>query len=74
MVIHNPPHPGEVIRELCMKPLGLTVPEAAKGLGVSKKTLSALLMPVLEYHRKWLSGFLRPLVVVPKAADPADAI
>ena len=43
MVMHNPPHPGEVIRELCLKPLGLTVTDAAKGLGVSRKTLSALL-------------------------------
>jgi addiction module HigA family antidote len=43
MAIHNPPHPGEVIRELCLEPLGLTVTEAAKGLGVSRKTLSALL-------------------------------
>ena len=43
MVMHNPPHPGEVIRELCIKPLGLTVTEAAKGLGVSRKTLSGLL-------------------------------
>ena len=43
MVMHNPPHPGEVIREFCIKPLGLTVTEAAEGLGVSRKTLSALL-------------------------------
>jgi addiction module HigA family antidote len=43
MVMHNPPHPGEGIRELCLKPLGLTVTEAAQGLGVSRKTLSALL-------------------------------
>lgn len=43
MVMHNPPHPGEVIRELCINPLGLTVTEAARGLGVSRKTLSALL-------------------------------
>jgi addiction module HigA family antidote len=43
MVMHNPPHPGEVIRELCIEPLGLTVTQAAKGLGVSRKTLSALL-------------------------------
>jgi len=41
--MHNPPHPGEVIREFCLKPLGLTVSAAAKGLGVSRKTLSALL-------------------------------
>ena len=43
MAMHNPPHPGEIIRELCLEPLGLTVTEAAKGLGVSRKTLSALL-------------------------------
>jgi len=43
MVMYNPPHPGEVIREFCIKPLGLTVTEAAEGLGVSRKTLSAVL-------------------------------
>ena len=36
-------HPGQVIRKLCLEPLELTVTEAAKGLGVSRKTLSALL-------------------------------
>jgi antitoxin HigA-1 len=43
MVVHNPPHPGEVIKELCIEPLGLTVTETAKKLGVSRKTLSALM-------------------------------
>ena len=43
MLMHNPPHPGEVLRELCLVPLGLSVTEAAKGLGVSRKTLSAIL-------------------------------
>lgn len=43
MVMHNPPHPGEVIKDLCIEPLGLTVTDAAKGLGVSRKTLSSLL-------------------------------
>ncbi len=43
MLMHNPPHPGEVIRELCLEPLGISVTAAAKGLGVSRKTLSALL-------------------------------
>ena len=42
-MMHNPPHPGEVIKELCIEPLGLSVTEAAKGLGVARKTLSALL-------------------------------
>jgi antitoxin HigA-1 len=43
MLMHNPPHPGEVIRELCLEPLGLSVTAAAKALGVSRKTLSTLL-------------------------------
>ncbi len=43
MLMHNPPHPGEVLRALCIEPLGLTVTEAAKALGVSRKTLSAIL-------------------------------
>lgn len=43
MKMHNPPHPGEVIKELCLEPLGLSVTDAAKALGVSRKTLSTLL-------------------------------
>jgi addiction module HigA family antidote len=43
MLMHNPPHPGEVLRSLCLEPLGLTVTAAAKALGVSRKTLSAIL-------------------------------
>ncbi|MBE2225628.1 MAG: HigA family addiction module antidote protein [Anaerolineae bacterium] len=43
MAMKNPPHPGEVIRELCIDPLGLTVTAAARGLGVSRKALSELL-------------------------------
>jgi len=41
--MHNPPHPGEIIREFCLEPLNLSVTEAAKALGVSRKTLSAIL-------------------------------
>jgi len=43
MKMHNPPHPGEVLRELCIEPLGLSVTRAAAALGVSRKTLSAIL-------------------------------
>ncbi len=43
MSMHNPPHPGEVLRELCIEPLGITVTDAARSLGVSRKTLSAIL-------------------------------
>ncbi len=43
MLMHNPPHPGEVIKELCVDPLGLSVTDAAKGLGISRKTLSNII-------------------------------
>jgi len=43
MLMHDPPHPGAFIRRQCLEPLGLTVTEAAKGLAVSRNTLSMLL-------------------------------
>ena len=43
MQMHNPPHPGEVIRGLCLEPLDISVTTAAEALGVSRKTLSAIL-------------------------------
>lgn len=43
MKMHNPPHPGEVLRNLCLEPLDLTVTDAAKALDVSRKTLSEIL-------------------------------
>jgi addiction module HigA family antidote len=36
----NPPHPGLSVRHDCLEPLGLSVTEAAKKLGVSRKQLS----------------------------------
>src|SRR6185437_11658130 len=41
--MHSPPHPGEVLRDLCLRPLGVSVTDAAAALGVSRKTLSAIL-------------------------------
>ncbi len=43
MLMHNPPHPGEILKELCLEPLGVTVTDAAKALGVSRKTLSTVI-------------------------------
>ncbi len=43
MRMHNPPHPGEVLKKLCLDPLGISVTKAARALGVSRKTLSAIL-------------------------------
>ena len=43
MRMHNPPHPGQVLKMLCLEPLKLSVTETAKALGISRKTLSAIL-------------------------------
>jgi addiction module HigA family antidote len=42
MRMHNPPHPGEILRSLCLEPPGLSVTDTAAALGVSCKTLSAI--------------------------------
>ena len=42
MAMHNPPHPGGIVRRQCLDPLGLSVTEAAKGLGVTRQALSDL--------------------------------
>jgi len=40
MPMKNPPHPGRAVRRDCLEPLGLTVTEAAKILGVTRQALS----------------------------------
>jgi len=43
MGMYKPVHPGEVFRELWLEPMGLTLTEAAKRLGVTRKTVSTLI-------------------------------
>src|ERR1019366_1041589 len=43
MPMKNPPHPGRIVRQECIEPLGLTVTDGAKALGVSRNALSELL-------------------------------
>ena len=38
--MHNPPHPGEILKEDCLEPLGLTITDFAKKIGVTRKTIS----------------------------------
>ena len=40
MAMHNPAHPGQVLKELYLDPLGLTITQAAKGLGISCQAFS----------------------------------
>ncbi len=42
MTMKNPPHPGRIVRQECIEPLGLTVTEAAECLGVKRQTLNNL--------------------------------
>ena len=42
MPMHNPPHPGAIVRRQCLEPLELSVTAAARHLGVSRQSLSEL--------------------------------
>ena len=42
MKMHNPPHPGEIIKGLWLDPMDVSITEAAQALGVSRKTLSKI--------------------------------
>ena len=43
MAMHDPPHPGGIVRRQCLEPLGLTETRAAEGLGVTRQSLEELL-------------------------------
>lgn len=43
MNMHNPAHPGEILKELVITPLNLTITGASEHLNVSRKTLSKVL-------------------------------
>jgi len=43
MKMHNPPHPGEILKGLWLDPMGITITQAAKAIGVSRKTMSKII-------------------------------
>ncbi|MAZ65520.1 MAG: addiction module antidote protein, HigA family [Kangiellaceae bacterium] len=43
MAMHNPAHPGEILKELVIEPMELTITDVAKHLDVSRETLSKIL-------------------------------
>ena len=65
MNMHNPPHPGEVLRDLCLEPLGLTITDAAAALGVSRKTLSAILNG--RANQKFIVDTGASMVTIPRS-------
>ena len=53
MSMKHPPHPGLVVLQECIEPLGLSLTDAATALGVTRNTLSELANGA--FHRKWPS-------------------
>ena len=43
MAMKNPPHPGRIVYDECIEPLGLTITAAAKALGITRNSLSRLI-------------------------------
>ena len=60
MAMHNPPHPGGIVRRQCLEPLGLSVTEAAKALGVTRQALSDLANERAGVSVERRTGFPRP--------------
>ena len=42
MRMKNPPHPGRIVRQECIEPLGLTITDTAERLGVTRQALNNL--------------------------------
>jgi addiction module HigA family antidote len=40
MPMYDPPHPGRLVRQECIEPLGLTITDAAERLGVTRQALN----------------------------------
>jgi antitoxin HigA-1 len=43
MPMKNPAHPGRIVRSACLEPLGLSVTDGAKVLGVTRQTLTKII-------------------------------
>ena len=42
MKMYNPPHPGEILKELWLEPLGISITQAANAMGLKRNTLSKI--------------------------------
>jgi len=59
MAMHDPPHPGGIVRRQCLEALDLSVTEAAKGLGVTRQASSDLINGKAFLAR--VTAHMRPL-------------
>ena len=58
MEMKNPVHPGELVKA-CLDELGLSVAEAAKGLGITASSFTTSLPDAAASRRKWRSALKR---------------
>ena len=66
MAMNTPVHPGAIVREDCLKPLGLSVTEGARRLGIGRQTLSNQAVPAAARasgQNGPMMGLLPPTVV-----------
>ncbi len=59
MPMKNPPHPGHSVKDACLDPLGLSITEGAKILGVARHSLSRVVNGHAGISPKWRSGWRR---------------
>ena len=71
MRMFNPPHPGEILAELWLAPLNLTITQTAKNLNVTRKTVSAL---VNGKTGSWARRILIPSALSKWNAAPMPSI
>jgi antitoxin HigA-1 len=71
--MHNPPHPVEIIKEFCIEPLNINVTEAAKALGVTRKTFSALLNGRSGISPEMALRLSKVLVGLPKGGSGSNS-
>jgi addiction module HigA family antidote len=74
MPMKNPPHPGWLVRLECLEPLGLSVTDAAKALGVSRNAMSELVNERRGISRKWRYALPRRSAARPRRGRACNSI
>jgi hypothetical protein len=54
--MQNPPHPGRIILQECLEPLGISITQAAQKLGVSRIPSRNSLVAAAVFPRRWPFG------------------
>jgi hypothetical protein len=68
-MMKSPPHPGRIVRQECLEPLGITITQAARALEVERQTLNNLVNQLSGVRPKWPSGYPRPSAALRKCGS-----